>query len=462
MDRVKDLIVATWNVRTLLAPGKLQEIADELSKYRIDFSALQEIRWQDVGKINKKDYTFYYGCTAEKTGQAGTGFILNQNMRNRILQFEMINEQIRKIRIAGKLKKITDLSVYFPTNDKDEASLQIILRLLLVIIGDFSAQIGVEDDMKDVVGNAPLYEISNDNGVRVVNFATSKNFTVKSTMYLTSPDGKIHDQIDHILIDRRRHSSLLDVQSFKAADCDTDHYLVVAKVRVHMERFNIKKLNEVDSKEQYHVEISNRFAALENLDTEVDVNKVWNTIRVNIKISVKESLGYYKLKKHKPWFYEGCSKLLDQRKQAKLQWLQDRSEINGDKPNNIRCETSRHFRNKKKEYNSKNKNIRDLCSGMNDFKRGYKLRSNLVKDENGDLLADSHNILNRWKNYFSHLLNVHSVSDVRQIEMHTVEPLVPDPSPSEVESAIAKLKRYKSPGSDHIPAELIQAGGEIL
>jgi hypothetical protein len=77
------------------------------------------------------------------------------------------------------------------------------------------------------------------------------------------------------------------------------------------------------------------------------------------------------LKKHKPWFDEGFSKLLDQRKQAKLQWLQDPSEINGDNLNNIRRETSRHFRNKKREYmkgkkidelatNSKNKNFRDL------------------------------------------------------------------------------------------------------
>jgi hypothetical protein len=57
---------------------------------------------------------------------------------------------------------------------------------------------------------------------------------------------------------------------------------------------------------------------------------------------------------------------------------------------------------------------------------------------------------------------VHNVSDVRQIEVHTAEPLVPGPSPPEVEIAIAKLKKYKSPGSDEIPAELIQAGGEIL
>jgi hypothetical protein len=85
-----------------------------------------------------------------------------------------------------------------------------------------------------------------------------------------------------------------------------------------------------------------------------------------------------------------------------------------------------------------------------------------VKDENGDLLVYSHNIFNRWKNYFSQLQNVHIVSDVRQIEVHMAEPLVPGPSHLEVEIAIAKLKQYKSPGSDQIPAELIHAGGEIL
>jgi hypothetical protein len=85
-----------------------------------------------------------------------------------------------------------------------------------------------------------------------------------------------------------------------------------------------------------------------------------------------------------------------------------------------------------------------------------------VKDENGDLLADFHNILNRRKNYYSQLLNVLRVSDVRQIEIHTAEPLVPDPSPFEVEIYHCNLNRHKSLGSDQIPAELIQAGGETL
>jgi hypothetical protein len=111
--------------------------------------------------------------------------------------------------------------------------------------------------------------------------------------------------------------------------------------------------------------------------------------------------------------------------------------------------------------NSENKNIRDLYRGINEYKRGCHPRSNLVKDENGDLLTDSHIILNRWKNYFSQLLNVHDVSEVRQIEVHTSELLILGPSHLEVEIAIAKLKKYKSPGSNQIAVELIQAGGDL-
>jgi hypothetical protein len=190
------------------------------------------------------------------------------------------------------------------------------------------------------------------------------------------------------------------------------------------------------------------------LDDEVKINSAWETIRENIEISAKESLGYFELKKHKPWFDEGCSELLDQRKRAKLQWLQDPSEINGDSMNNVRRETSRYFRNKKREClkdrinelaaNSKNKNIRDFYRGINKFKRGYQPGNNLAKDENGDMLADSYNILNSWKNYFPRLLSVHNVSDVRQIEVHTAEPLVPGSSRLEVEIAIAKLKSITS------------------
>jgi hypothetical protein len=99
-----------------------------------------------------------------------------------------------------------------------------------ILLGDFNANVGRENIFKLTVGTESLHDIRNDNGVRVVNFAASKNLVVKSTMFThpkihkytwTSPDGDTHNQIDHVLIDRRRHSSILDVRSFRGADCDT-------------------------------------------------------------------------------------------------------------------------------------------------------------------------------------------------------------------------------------------------
>jgi len=116
-----------------------------------------------------------------------------------------------------------------------------------ILLGNFNAKLGRENIFKPTIGNESLHQHSNDNGVRVVSFATSKNLVVKSTMFphrnihkytWTSPDGKTHNQIDHVLIDRRRHTSILYVRSFRGADCDTDHYLVVAKLR---ERLTVRK-----------------------------------------------------------------------------------------------------------------------------------------------------------------------------------------------------------------------------
>jgi hypothetical protein len=100
--------------------------------------------------------------------------------------------------------------------------------------------------------------------------------------------------------------------------CDAAYYLVVAEVRerlavnkqrlqrIHVRRFHLKKLNEVQGKEKYGVELSNRFAALEDLDAEMEISSALETIRENIKLSAKENLSYYELRKHKPWFNKEC------------------------------------------------------------------------------------------------------------------------------------------------------------
>jgi len=231
--------------------------------------------------------------------------------------------------------------------------------------------VGRQDIFNPTIGKKSLHQYSNDNGVRIANFATSKNLGCKSTVFMhrnirkytwTFPDGKTHNQLDHMLIDRKWNLSILDVRSFRGADCDTDHYLVVAKVGERLavskqaawmfdgERFNLRKLNELEIRKPYQIEITTGFAVLENLSYGKDINRTWENVKENIKTSAKESLVLHGLKQHKPWFDEECLGFLDQRKQAKMQWVQDPSQSNIDDVNNVRYEASRHFRNKKQEY----------------------------------------------------------------------------------------------------------------
>jgi len=92
-----------------------------------------------------------------------------------------------------------------------------------ILLGDFNAKVGRTTIFKSTIGQKRLHQDSNDNRVRLDNFATSKNLVVKSTMFpyrdihkytWTSPDGKTHSQFDHVLIDRRWHSRVLDVRNF--------------------------------------------------------------------------------------------------------------------------------------------------------------------------------------------------------------------------------------------------------
>ena len=156
----------------------------------------------------------------------------------------------------------------------------------------------------------------------------------------------------------------------------------------HFENFKPRRslkgtLKELEVKEQHQIEITNRFAALGNLNVDEDVNRVWENIKEDLKTAAKESLGLLEWKKHKPWFDKECVDFLEQRKQAKRQWIQDPSLNNVDNLNKIRRDASRHFRNKKRAYlkvkiegletNSKINNVRDLYRGINSLRRGTRL-----------------------------------------------------------------------------------------
>jgi hypothetical protein len=128
------------------------------------------------------------------------------------------------ITLKGRWYDITVLNVHAPNEDKEDdiknsyyKELEQVFDQFLgyhmkILLVDFNAKVGREGIFKPIIGNESLHETSDDNRVRVVNFVTSKNLIVKSTTFphcnihkhtWTSPDSVTHNQIDHVLIDKR-------------------------------------------------------------------------------------------------------------------------------------------------------------------------------------------------------------------------------------------------------------------
>jgi hypothetical protein len=90
-----------------------------------------------------------------------------------------------------------------------------------------------------------------------------------------------------------------------------------SRQKTDLERFDLKRPDDLWVKGKYKVEISNRFSNLDSLHESSDINNVWESIREAIKTSAKDNLRYRRLKHNKPWSNDECSKLIDQRNQAK-------------------------------------------------------------------------------------------------------------------------------------------------
>lgn len=166
------------------------------------------------------------------------------------------------IRIKTMFFNMWVINIHAPTEDKDEETKkEFYLKLerlydslptndIKMVIGDMNAKIAKENIYKGTIGSHSLHQVSNENGQRLIGFATSRNLVISSTWFphkdihkatWRSPDGRTTNQI--VLIERIFASNILDVRSFRGADCGTDHYLVKTKIRCKINK-NRKETRE--------------------------------------------------------------------------------------------------------------------------------------------------------------------------------------------------------------------------
>ncbi|PSN34712.1 hypothetical protein C0J52_21184 [Blattella germanica] len=238
----------TWNIRTLYKVGAQLSVISEIEKYKMSVTAIQETRvlGREINEV-KKFMVLNSGKTEGKH-EYGVAFIVHPSFKGNIIDFKPINERICVLRVRMKFFNVAMINVYATTEDKgpqekDEFYYQLerVLDTLhandvKIVLGDLNAKIGGEEEFRNTIGRNSLHEISNDNGRRLIDFAESKNLIISSTQFAhkdihkqtwRSPDVITTNQIDHVLIDKRRASGIQDVRSYRGAD--TDHYLVKAR-----------------------------------------------------------------------------------------------------------------------------------------------------------------------------------------------------------------------------------------
>ncbi|PNF24380.1 hypothetical protein B7P43_G09657 [Cryptotermes secundus] len=225
-----DMRFVTWNVRSLYGVGLLMADAKELSKYKLHLVSIQEVRWDRGGTNPTGEYTFFYGKGNEN--RLRYSIFIHKRIISEVKMVEFVSDRMSYIIPKGHWCDIIVLNVHAPTEDKIDSMKDRLYKELesvfykfpkyhmKILLGGFNPIVDREDIYKPTIGNESSHEINSDNGVKVENFAISKSLTVESTMLphrniheftWTCPDGKTYNQIDHISINVRQHSSILVV-----------------------------------------------------------------------------------------------------------------------------------------------------------------------------------------------------------------------------------------------------------
>lgn len=493
--------IGTWNIRTMLETGKMEQITLELEKYGIDLGALQEIRWKGQGTVDGAQCTVYYSGN-EKQGQYGVAFMVMKKLKHLVLDFKPINERLAYMRIEMKPFNLSLLNVYAPTETAEEEVKNGFYEKLeteyekipkedtIIVLGDFNARIGKEDHLRQIAGKETIHEKSNDNGERLWNMAMRTNLIIGSTIYKhpsrhkvtwMAPDRKTYTQIDHVLISKRKRTDLTDVRTYRGANADTDHFLVVAKIRQKIKRnikripkkWDLKKFESHNKKVEYAA-LMNELLSHQN-DKAQNIQQDWQQIKDTVNNVANEIIGTIK-GVNKQWFNEECQEMVSAKANARIKWLNSNRQEDKQKYLELRKKAKKVTRATQRAWIEReieeiereyyNRNTKQFYKKISEQNKSYKGKTTGLKNKQGKIAESEEEYKEIWKQYFKELLYEEESEEVPQDEdeeeRNESENNDEAPTREEVKEVINKSRNGKAPGEDRINIEFIKYGGELL
>ena len=248
-NRVK---IATWNVRTLYQPGKLENAKREMKRLDVNVMEMCETRWTNCGSFVSDGYTVMFsGGDKHKKGVA---FLVSASVTKCIIGFWPVSVRIIVLKLKGKYFNITIIQVYAPTSDSTDEEIETFYETLdiakkqsgsqdvRIIMGDLNAKVGEQqNDDEGIVGRFGLGE-RNERGERWITWCKCNKQVLMNTWFKQHPrrlwtwqhPNGHRNQIDYITINSRFRRSILSAKSYPDADCGSDHNPIVSILPVKL------------------------------------------------------------------------------------------------------------------------------------------------------------------------------------------------------------------------------------
>lgn len=498
--------MATVNVATMR--GKEEEMVEVMNERKIVIMGLCETRYKGSADMKvHNDYRLL--CSGSDDGRHGVGFLVAPEVARCIDTVDQVDHRIISISLRLGEEGISIVQIYAPQQGRTSAEKEEFYGKLqqtvdgvkygdrLIISGDWNGHVGSRiQNYENIIGPHSIGS-KNAEGDRILNFAGINNLSIMNTFYQHQEshkwtwyrwDGARREYTEKSMIDLIATNSknlICDVKAIPSLSFDSDHRLVVAKLRLRIppkrpgrkhRKFNLQKLNLSSNVDHLQAKVRERLERIEPVD---DVEAKWKSFSEGLKMAAEDVIGvkevYSGKKKTTPWWTMEMKNSVKTKMQAFRLWMKTRAPEHRIDYVQKRNETERVKKiEKDKVWNKIGRELKEdhrgtkklLFSLAKNYRGKNKEITHAIKDKEQNLLVNPNEISERWREYFEELLNsgddgANNDSNEEDLENQQSEYAQEDwnITEQELETAVKAMKTGKSTGEDGLPVEIIKAAG---